>query len=395
MRPLQKIKVTTNLKKLNILHIATHTKVTRGGSVQLLRLIRGLKERGHNVFCALSVGKDGKPVQETFDLLSNEKIGCFFFNMHKLSSKILLRRIIKAIEFDIIHTHRDLALIFLLQSTLGMKCPAIIANRGTTYPLHFPYLKWFAHRSKRVNKIVAVSQAVKESLIKSTHIKPEKIEVIYGGVDLDEFNYTIDGKSIREEFKISFDAPLIGLIAEMHPKKGHKYFLEASKIVLQQFPDARFILVGGGKLKPITDYAKELGIDKNTIFTDFRVDIPQILAAIDISVCSSTHGEGLTGTLRESLAMMKPTISTDVSGNSEIIIDKKTGLLVPPKDSQSLAEAIIFMIKNKDIAQKMAKNGYELVKENFQNKDRVYKIEKLYYKILDVTRDLSRSYTAT
>ena len=201
MRPLQKIKATTNLKKLNILHIATHTKVTRGGSVQLLRLIRGLKERGHNVFCALSAGKNGKPVQETLDLLTNEKIGCFFFNMHKLSSKILLRRIIKAIEFDVIHTHRDLALIFLLQSTLGMKCPAIIANRGTTYPLHFPSLKWFAHRSKRVNKIVAVSQAVKESLIKHAHIKPEKIEVIYGGVDIDEFD-SIEVGLAKERFWI-------------------------------------------------------------------------------------------------------------------------------------------------------------------------------------------------
>jgi len=369
-------------KKLNILHIATHTKISRGGSVQLLRLIKGLKEKGHNVFCALSVGKDGKPVKETIDILTKEKVGAYFFNMHKLSSKILLRKIIRASEFDVIHTHRDLALIFLLQSTIGMKCPAIVANRGTTYPLRFPTLKWFAHRSKRVDKIVAVSQAVKDSLTKSAHIRPEKIEVVYGGVDLDEFNYTIDGKPIREEFKISPNESLIGLIAEMHPKKGHKYFLESAKIVLQQFPDARFILVGGGKIEPIIHYAKELGIYEKIIFTGFRTDIPQILSAMDISVCSSTHGEGLTGTLRESLAMMKPTISTDVAGNSEIIIDKKTGVLVPPKDSKALAEAIIFMLKNKDKALKMAKNGYELVKEKFQNKYRVEKIEKLYYKIL-------------
>ncbi len=377
----------TNLKrKLNILHITTHTKITRGGAVQLIRLMRGLRDNGHSVFCALSSGKDGKPVPETYDILKQEKIGCYFFNLKKLSSKILFRKIYNVSQFDIIHTHRDLALIFFLQSTLGIKVPAIISNRGTTYPLRFPSLKWFAHRSKRIDRIIAVSEAVKESLIKSAKIKPEKIVVIYGGVDLEEFNHTIDGKPIRNEFNIPLDAPLIGLIAEMHPKKGHKYFLEAAKIVLQQFPQTKFILVGGGKLEPIINYAKELNIFDNTVFTNFRTDIPQLISAMDISVCSSIRGEGLTGTLRESLAMMKPTISTDISGNSEIIIHNKTGLLVPPKDSKSLAEAIIFMLRNKEKAYEMAKNGFNLVKEKFQNKDRVDNIEKLYYQILKEKR---------
>ena len=369
-------------RKLNILHIATHTKISRGGAVQLMRLVRGLRDKGHNVSCAVGMGKDGKPVPETVETFKQEKIPCYFFNLKSIPALLEIRKFLKLNNFDVVHTHRDPALVMLLKATIGMTIPVITANRGTTQPLTKYSLKWFAYRSKKLDRAITVAQAVKDSIVNTAGVNPDKVDVVYGSVCLKNYHPGIDGSGIRKEFHIEPDTPVVGLVAEMHPKKGHHYFLDAAKVVLEKIPNAKFLMAGGGKADSVMNYAKELGIFNNCIFASFRKDVPQVLAALDVSVCSSTRGEGLTGTLRESLAIGTPAISTDVSGNSEIIINEKTGLLVPPKDTPAMANAIVRILTDKKLADTLSQNGLALIKEKFTNELRVNTVEKLYYNIL-------------
>lgn len=172
---------------------------------------------------------------------------------------------------------------------------------------------------------------------------------------------------------------MIGLIGSFTTrKKGHKIFLKAAKITLKSYPNAYFVLIGDGNYKKMYRYAKKLGIIKNVRFPGFYHEVEYAIAAMDIVVCASLRGEGLTGVLREALAMEKPVVSTDVAGNNEIVINRKTGLLVPVKDPEALGEAMNYILGNMEEAKIWAKKGRELVYELCTNEKRAEKIEKLY-----------------
>jgi len=114
------------------------------------------------------------------------------------------------------------------------------------------------------------------------------------------------------------------------------------------------------------------------IFTGFRTDIPELLAAMDLTVCSSIRGEGLTGTIRESLAMRVPVITTDVGGNRELVRDDETGYVVPAKDSSVMAERILSLLRNPGRRREMGFAGRKLVEEIADNKKRVDTVLSLY-----------------
>ncbi|MEI6126871.1 MAG: glycosyltransferase family 4 protein, partial [Pseudomonadota bacterium] len=208
------------------------------------------------------------------------------------------------------------------------------------------------------------------------------VEVIYNGVDLDLFHPHVDGSSIRESLKVSRGVPLFGMVANFAGKKSHDIFFAAARVVLKDVPEATFLLVGAGDYTPYQNQLTAQGYGKNFIFTGFRNDIPQIIAALDFSVISSKKGEGLTGSIVEAMAMAKPVICTAVAGNPELIKDKETGLLVPPGSAEMLARAMLYVLRNRGEAEKMGGNAFGFVKDKVDNRKRSKHFEALYRSIL-------------
>ncbi len=231
-------------------------------------------------------------------------------------------------------------------------------------------------------KIIAVSDAVKNMIIEKQNASPEKIITIYNGVEMNRFFKKTDGVKLKEEFRIEPTAPVVGIIAGIRRIKGHRYFIEAAASVLKEMPDVRFLIVGhiwetevlGDN--PIT-LVKELGIDDSVIFTGKRSDIPEIFSLMNVSVLSSLS-EGFSNAIIESMAAGKPVVATNVGGNREAIMNGETGLLVPPKDSNSLAEAILYLLKDKDLAQQMGLAGRKRVEDLFNIKRMIADIEAIY-----------------
>jgi len=152
--------------------------------------------------------------------------------------------------------------------------------------------------------------------------------------------------------------------------------------VIEKFPKARFLLVGGGDSQR---YQKELtrhGYGSNFIFTGFRSDIPQIIAAIDASVISSGRGEGLTGSIVEAMAMAKPVVSTAVAGNSEFVKDRYTGMLVEPGNIQALADAMLYLLENPDEARAIGRRGFAFAHDKIDNRRRSEHFACLYSAIM-------------
>ncbi|MBI5375881.1 MAG: glycosyltransferase family 4 protein [Candidatus Schekmanbacteria bacterium] len=369
-------------KKLNILQVLSHRNLERGGAVQAFLLAKGLKERGHQVKCIFNM-EDGTVTEKdmgSIKKLKDYSIEFEFFGMNSFREALRMRRILKLNDYDVIHTHRDIALRFILRAASGMKLKSLFTNRGNNYILKNEKKLFF---SKKLDRVMAVAEAVKDVLVKKSGMPAEKIEVVYGSFDPEMFTPEIDGKEVRREFNIRDDVPVIGNIAAPQGKKGHPLFFEAAKKVIAARSDVLFMMVGSRLEEKFLPIAKEMGIEKNLLFTGFRNDIARVIAAMDISVCSATKGEGLTGAIRESLAMARPVVSTDVAGNREIVIHKKTGMLVPVKNPDALADAILYLLNHMDEGKQMGLEGRKIVLQKCTNKIRCEKVEKIYHEVLE------------
>jgi glycosyltransferase involved in cell wall biosynthesis len=158
---------------------------------------------------------------------------------------------------------------------------------------------------------------------------------------------------------IGLDSKVVGTVGKLREEKGIEYFIRAAHIVLQKYPQTTFLVVGDGPLRQnLEKLAKQLKVENNILFTGYRQNVPVILSLFDIDVMPSlTEGSPLA--LLEAMAMGRPIIATDVGGIKEILEDKKTGLLVQPRDSSALAQGILHLFENQEIAEKLGMRARE------------------------------------
>lgn len=164
--------------------------------------------------------------------------------------------------------------------------------------------------------------------------------------------------------------------------KGQRYLLEALAKITVFLPDIRCLLVGDGPLKnELERLAKKLGISQNCIFTGRRTDIPEILSFLDILVLPSLS-EGFPIILLEAMAIGCPIVSTDVGGVKELIENERTGLLIPPRNSQALAEAIRELLQNKEKTKFLSSSAQTKVREKFSLRHMIDETESIYEQLI-------------
>ena len=369
-------------RPLSVLMIDSHAEIERGGAIQCARLAAALAERGHSVACVFDESRD--PSERTgaeWRRLTNAGVQLLRrpllspFAMHKFPETL------RVLAPDIVHTHKNRALYFLAGATFNKRSFGWVANRGTEYSLLREPPAWVIHRWW-VDRIIPVADAVKAQLIRDG-IPAEKLRTIYGSFDSERFDPAIAGTDMRAAWRTPDSVPLIGMAASFNSrKKGHADFLKAAAQVLRERPDAYFVLAGDGSPERARHLAEELGIAERVRFPGFVSDMPAALAALDVVVCASTRGEGLTGSVREALAMARPVVSTDVAGNRELVRDGQTGLLSPAGDPQALAGAILRLITDAGQAAKLGGAGRTLVLELCTDQARARSVEHLYRDLL-------------
>ena len=134
--------------------------------------------------------------------------------------------------------------------------------------------------------------------------------------------------------------PIVGAVAALTQEKGHKYLIDAAALVVRDVPDARFVILGEGDLRPALErQIKELHLEKHVVLPGFRADILSFIRSFDVFVMSSLF-EGLGTSLLDAMALSKPTVASDTGGIPEVVSHGETGLLVPPRDARELASAI-------------------------------------------------------
>ncbi|MEI6128187.1 MAG: glycosyltransferase family 4 protein, partial [Pseudomonadota bacterium] len=244
-----------------------------------------------------------------------------------------------------------------------------------------PIIKAFTScLNKKISKVITISQWIGHFVTKVERVPIEKVTPIYYG--LDEIKPLHPDQSLRVEFGFSSREIVLGMIARLVEQKGHYYLIEAFSKAFEENPNLRLLIVGDGELKAaLQNQVHKKKLDRVIRFTGYRNDITDVLSALDIFVHPSLW-EGFGLAILEAMAMGKPVIATSISAIPELVENEVTGLLVPPKEIQSLAQAIAKLSLDASMRKAFGQNAQERWKRLFSTDSMVEKTENLYSELL-------------
>jgi glycosyltransferase involved in cell wall biosynthesis len=276
-----------------------------------------------------------------------------------------LRQHVRSRRFDVVHGFQGSPTLYACAAARLAGVPVVLGGVRAEYDE--TGLVRLGHRF--VNRVadgwVVNSWATRRSMTSRIGTDPGKVFVVYNGIDPARFAARLSGPDAKRRLGIDPGVPVVSIFAVIRPQKNHRLFLEAAASVLKALPETRFLVIGGGAGQPpLEAYSRALGISDRVTFLGSRTDIPDLLAATDISVLTS-HYEGLPNALMEAMAVAKPVVSTACAGIEELVSDGREGLIAPTGDREGLASRIVALLGDESLRRRLGDNGLRTVTERF------------------------------
>jgi len=337
--------------KINALMIDSET-TWRGGEGQLFLLMKGLVQNDVNV--SLAAAPDAV-ITKRAETLGVRCLPLPISGGMDLAAVWMLRRILRENAFDIVHSHSSHAhsIAFMAHGASHIRRrrvggrPMFVVSRRVDFPVAKNTLSAMKYR-RGADVYLAISNGVRDVLVECG-IKEERIRIVRSGIELEKFAHVKDNRYLLEEFNLAEDTPVIGNVAALAPHKSQVDFIRAAKRVSEEISSARFLIVGEGELrKKLEAEIRRQGMEDTMILTGFRRDVLEILSLFDCFVLSS-YLEGLCTSIMDAQTAGIPVVATDTGGVPDLVDDGKTGLLVPPRQPDRLAEAITRMLQDDEL----------------------------------------------
>ena len=300
-----------------------------------------------------------------------------------------LRNILRKGSFDLIHTQasKDLWVLVPALKLSGLNIPLVMTKQVGSFIVKKDRLhKWIYDR---INLVFAISRIIKKNLLETCPLTEEKIRLLHNGIDINRFNpQKVNRKKVRDEFKINNDDLVIGMMARFSWGKGHEEFLFAAKELLNECSNLKFLIVGepsrgeeeyANKIKSI---AVDHGIQDNIIFTGFRKDTPEVLAAMDIFAFPS-HSEAFGIALAEAMAMGKPSVCSDSDGVLDIAVNGVTSYLFMKQNGIDLTEKLKLLINSPETRKNFGEAARKRAVEMFDIEILTDKVISYYEQLLN------------
>ncbi len=360
---------------LRIAHLGTATS-WRGGEQQQLLLAAGLQELGHQCLMICRRGSEMAGRASDKGIQVREIRGRGSLSPGAIWSTAAALRSFRP---NILHMHdAHAASIGSLASKLAPRC-RLLASRRVDFKIHSTWKYTWA-----VDRIISISQAVTDILI-DCGISRQKISLVHSGIDLAPLATLPQKETARLALDIPEDALAIGMVAALTDHKGHRYLLEAWPRVRASHPEAILLLAGSGELdSQLQEQAQALEIDDSVRFLGYCSDVPGLLAALDLFVISS-HKEGLCTSLMDAMAAQLPIVATGAGGIPEVVEDMKTGIIVPPCNPQALAEALISLATDRELATRLSMQARETAQQKFDYHKMVKDTLNIYHEVLNAS----------
>ncbi|CAN5605048.1 glycosyltransferase family 4 protein [soil metagenome] len=333
-------------------------------------LIETVRERGIPLILETSLVREVNPIKD-------------------LLAVFRLARLMKRGGYTIVHTHSSKAGIVGRWAAKLAGVPIIVhtvhgwAHHDRQHPLLRAYYIWMEKLTLPItDKLIVVSGLNIEKGLQDGIGKPDDYMVIRSGIELDRFGHPqVPREQMRTVLGIPLDAPVIGTVTRLSPQKAPLDFIRAAATVAQSHPKTYFVMVGDGPLRAeVEQLARQLGIADHLVLTGLRRDVPELMATFDIFVLSSLW-EGLPRVLPQAMATGLPLVATATDGSVEAVQEGANGLLVPPSDPASLAQALLRLLNTPALARQMGEAGRASVEE-FSDRKMVAQIAALYRQLL-------------
>lgn len=291
---------------------------------------------------------------------------------------------------DLLHTHGTKASLISRLAAKRMKVPGVITTaHNFIYQTPSTWLKGKllsyllrGHLIPEADQYISVSKALARNIIKNERIPKEKMNVIYNGIDLKQFEIILDCHEAKAALHLDIKEPVVGVIARLIPQKGVHHFLKMADIISKKLPGCQFLIIGSGPQRDaLVDMAHNMGIAARIIFLGFREDINTLLPIINVLVIPSLS-EGLSITALEGMAARRPIVAYNTGGLSEIIINEETGLLVKRGDIHALSQGVIELLIHRQKAERLGNTARNIVEKKFSLEKMVLETERVYEKVL-------------
>jgi glycosyltransferase involved in cell wall biosynthesis len=319
---------------MNVMQLCSGTGLN-GAVYSTLLTTRELAQRGHRVWLVC------KPNSWISQQMASDPVELIWSDLQRWPLDELRRiaAIVREKKVDVIHTHQSPAHLFgvLLRWLFGVPCVA--TAHSCLFQLH-----WMLN-----DHVIAVSDAARRYHQTHNLVRRGRIATIYNFVDRHRLaEVPRDARlQVRASFGVEDGQPLLGVVGSVIPRKGVVYLVRALPAILRAAPGTRLIVVGrlshGEYHERTRSVAHELGVQGNIIWAGQRDDALHILAATDVCVHPSLK-EPLGRAVMEAMALGLPVVGTAVGGIPEMIVSGHTGILVPPADSEALADAVIGLL---------------------------------------------------
>jgi glycosyltransferase involved in cell wall biosynthesis len=238
--------------------------------------------------------------------------------------------------------------------------PLVVSRRVDFHLRHNSFSRW---KHRQVDCFIAASEAIRKMLV-SDGVPEERTVTVHEGIDVDHV-LAAPPVDVHQAFFLPHGAPVVGNIAALVPHKGQRHLIEAAHLVVQKIPDTRFVILGEGELREALErLIKEYHLEKHVLLPGFRTDVLGCLKKFDLFAMSSVT-EGLGTSLLDSMACSRAIVATTAGGIPEVVEDGVTGLLVPPRDHSSLADALLALLGDSRRRQAMGEAGFARVREKF------------------------------
>ncbi len=329
-----------------------------------------LNEKGRYAFM---VENDGIPV---FEMKKSPKLDLFLIPR--------LVKLIKRTQVDLIHTHLFTANLWGRIAAKLAGVPVVSTEHGMDSWRNSIDLSLDQWLTSFTQKVICVSEGVQKFYREKNPGLDGKVQIIRNGIDVEKFSAPVDREETRRQLGLHPSAHVIGIVGRLVPDKAHEDFIDAIKILSEQDPLIRGLIIGEGKLRRVLK-AKvlKLHLEDKIYFLGNRNELPMLYQAMDVFVMSSIR-EGFPLTILESMAAKIPIVSTDVGGVGECIEHEKDGILVKPRNPKKLAEAVQRILTDPELKERLIKNASEKVSNQFSVQKMTQDHETLYQEILNI-----------
>lgn len=368
---------------INVLHIIQNSKIG-GVQLQLLNLVRTYdRELIRPAVCCLSHRK------EVGALMEQHGIDFVALNLRKhyrFSPRTImaLYRLMKARNIHVVRAHKYSSSLYGRIAAWLAHVPVVITS------VHGNYRKDLRSERRIANKllagitdrIIAMSESIRQDILKYDNIDPAKVLVLRNGVDTDLFRPMGAAGGIREELALKDNETVIGFVGRLVPAKGLQYFIGAFESVKTEIGQVKLLIVGDGQLMgPLKMMAHDKGLSNDIMFLGERTDIPQLLGVMDIFVMPSI-AEGLPNALLEAMAAARPVLVTCAGGMGEIIQDGVNGLVVPVGDTAALSGGLRKLMEDRSFAQALGAAARQCIENSYSIRATARAWEDLYVSLL-------------